>query len=510
MLGMSQYAFLLNVDSSDFEQVKVLSHSSYVGYEKYEELWSGKIYEGDMFHVVGEIQNIGTTNVEELDIIPVFYDAGGSIMEAGPVRTSIDPLDILIPNRKSPFEVILLDVNASQEVSSYDLSIEFSPTTKKPYNPEVVNHSSTILTYLTVFGEVLNMNDTYIQSLRVLVTFYDEAGKVIDADCVWLDIETLLPNQRFPFELSNYDRPEITDEIKGYELCAQAKIGIEIPYTEFQILSSDFTTQPYYEVSGEVKNIGSRAATFVRAAATCYDSNGNVVCYERGLIYIDATPSDLSAGETGTFKITLYRGNLASITSYSVQVYCLSTAGASSSISFIFPSFYPFKATINLGNSITVSGCISPPRTDADVILTYVEPDGTAIRRTVATNATGNYTDVFTPDKVGDWMVTAAWAGDEEYQGAYSIIWQGFTVQEAPTTTPPVTPPPVTTPPTTTVPPTTTPPPTSPPLTTAPPTTVAPTPPPEAAPVDWALYGFVAAVIVIIVLIAVILGMRRR
>lgn len=317
--------FHLTVGSSDSEQVNVVSHCSYLHYEEYKELWSGKIYKGEMFHVVGEIQNIGSTNVEDVKIRPTFYDDSGSVIEAEPIHTSIKPLDILVPNQRSPFELILLDEEASGNVAGYDLSVEFDPTIEKPYSLEIVNHSSTILTYYTVFGEILNLNAISIASVKLLTTFYDETGTVICADYDWIDIKNLLSGQSFPFKLSNYPRGEINDKIKSYEICAQGRIGVEIPYTEFQVLSSNSKIErDHYVVSGEIKNTDSQNATSVKVFVTFYDSDGRVVAYD----FAHPKPIDVAAGQTATFEVRQIHTKLTPrITSYSVQVHCRGTSG---------------------------------------------------------------------------------------------------------------------------------------------------------------------------------------
>lgn len=57
---------------------------------------------------------------------------------------------------------------------------------------------------------------------------------------------------------------------------------------------------------------------------------------------------------------------------------------------------------ITEGDSVTVSGSISPPLSGETVILTYRKPDGTTYSRTVSTSSDGSYVDVSVPDATGD------------------------------------------------------------------------------------------------------------
>jgi hypothetical protein len=78
------------------------------------------------------------------------------------------------------------------------------------------------------------------------------------------------------------------------------------------------------------------------------------------------------------------------------------------------------SSEITSGDSITVSGSISPSVSGKTVTLTYTKPDGTTLTRTVATGSDGSYSDSYKPDATGSWSVKVAWDGDSEHTGASS------------------------------------------------------------------------------------------
>ena len=78
------------------------------------------------------------------------------------------------------------------------------------------------------------------------------------------------------------------------------------------------------------------------------------------------------------------------------------------------------SSEIAFGESITVSGNVSPPRTGAEVTLTYTISNGSSLTRATTMDESGLYNDTFTPDIVGAWEVKASWMGDEQYAGAES------------------------------------------------------------------------------------------
>jgi hypothetical protein len=75
---------------------------------------------------------------------------------------------------------------------------------------------------------------------------------------------------------------------------------------------------------------------------------------------------------------------------------------------------------VPLGETVTVSGVITPTCGGVQVTLNYTKPDFTIITSTVMTDVNGTYMEDFIPDSVGVWWVKASWDGDENHLGAES------------------------------------------------------------------------------------------
>ena len=75
-------------------------------------------------------------------------------------------------------------------------------------------------------------------------------------------------------------------------------------------------------------------------------------------------------------------------------------------------------ASIDKGQSVTVSGSISPPISGAAVTLSY--KNGEHVDRPVVASSDGSFQDTYTPKSGGSYTVTASWEGDENYEGATS------------------------------------------------------------------------------------------
>ena len=85
---------------------------------------------------------------------------------------------------------------------------------------------------------------------------------------------------------------------------------------------------------------------------------------------------------------------------------------------------------INIGSSITISGAINPSLSMKTVTLTYKKPDGSTFNRTTITNSYGSYSDIYIPDTLGSWSVTASWDGDSTHDGS-SRSSKSFTVKKS-------------------------------------------------------------------------------
>ena len=69
----------LAAESSEGVMLDVVSHSSYLNHEKWKELFSGKTYEGNFFHVIGEVMNVGIESVT-YSVEVSFFDAKGNMI----------------------------------------------------------------------------------------------------------------------------------------------------------------------------------------------------------------------------------------------------------------------------------------------------------------------------------------------------------------------------------------------------------------------------------------------
>lgn len=183
---------------------------------------------------------------------------------------------------------------------------------------EIVSHSSftTTLDILYVVGEVENTGDVATKYTKVSATFYDGSSQLIGTSTGYATLDLLLPGRTSPFVIM-LTQEEGAMDVASYELSVSFTESDETKEQALEILSSSQSTDvfDYLHVTGEIKNTGTTTADDVIVIATFYDSTGTVV----GRDWEWTSPSDLPAGETGTFDVELiYDSQIAKVASYSL------------------------------------------------------------------------------------------------------------------------------------------------------------------------------------------------
>jgi hypothetical protein len=87
------------------------------------------------------------------------------------------------------------------------------------------------------------------------------------------------------------------------------------------------------------------------------------------------------------------------------------------------------KQRITLGDTIVISGAVSPGIPDETITLFLTMPNGQSYSVPVKTSADGAFSYSFKPEEKGGWNAEARWTGNEAYSEAVSQIIN-FTVEE--------------------------------------------------------------------------------
>jgi len=201
-------------------QAEILpNHTGYWG-------WDNKTY-----HVVGEILNSGDVSLRLVKVTAAFYDAVGSVTGNA---SSYTMLNVVLPSRKTPFEVALTNLTIGQ-VDNYTLNLQFEEYFgEKSSKLQIVNVHRWIdvSNFTHIEGEVENLGDKNATFTKVVATFYDADGNVISAAFDYCVNGTIAPLSKSFFEIIP---PRKISSSSTYVLIAESKEYSMVP--EFSLPS---------------------------------------------------------------------------------------------------------------------------------------------------------------------------------------------------------------------------------------------------------------------------------
>jgi len=203
--------FFSIAEAETSSDVIILNYDSFIDWDGY-------------YNVLGEVQNIGQNPIESIEITTTFYDENGSVVGTDTKRTC---LDVLLPERKTPFLTILKDKDISEKITTYGVQIiSYQYCDWKPIGLKIIsNYTSTDEHgWLHIVGEVQNIGYSATSSIRMVATFYNENNTVVEVDWIDLPEETpftdwLEPAEKTTFELLAFQRPWL---ITKYVLAAES------------------------------------------------------------------------------------------------------------------------------------------------------------------------------------------------------------------------------------------------------------------------------------------------
>jgi len=172
------------------------------------------------YRVSGEVENVGDNAVKDVWITATFYDSGGNIIGTAYNHAH---LKVLLPGRKSPFEVLLTTAAASR-VHNYSLSVVATQTDPIPEGLEILSSNCyiDITGSLIVNGSIKNIASDTAHTVKVVASFYNATGYVVATSYSYLSSQDLGPNETATFEIileSNTGRVPL---VSSYFLTAES------------------------------------------------------------------------------------------------------------------------------------------------------------------------------------------------------------------------------------------------------------------------------------------------
>jgi hypothetical protein len=163
-----------------------------------------------------------------------------------------------------------------------------------------------------IVGEVVNDGNEPIKSVEVKANFIDSDGKVIDSGSAKAAVDVIPSGQRAPFMIIG--TADYASTVKSFELQVVNFANAPAKPAKLEIINTDQDSDGITEVSitGEVKNIGDKTATFARVYATFYDERNKVVGLAASTVTETVAPE-----ATTSFEIK-YHERVSLITSYTL------------------------------------------------------------------------------------------------------------------------------------------------------------------------------------------------
>ena len=208
-------AFSLALSPSVFVQAKysgvtVLSHSAYGASSGH-------------FVVVGELQNTGNHLLDSVSLDVVVSAPNGSQLVSG---TTTAYVNNFVVQQKAPFYLDFgkIDFDTVSETSTFDFNVSNHPPTNYIQYPDlslIVSSNGIVNNVYVVSGSITNNGNQTANDIKVVGTYYNNAGIVVAVGFVALD-DPLIPNSSADFTVSEFDASSrLASKISNYSLLVQ-------------------------------------------------------------------------------------------------------------------------------------------------------------------------------------------------------------------------------------------------------------------------------------------------
>ncbi len=211
-------------------------------------------------------------------------------------------------------------MNTSTPTATTTPSVTATKTpTKTPTLPVAILSNHTYYTdsinYLHIVGEVQNNRAQHLRFVKIVVNFFDAAGRLLTTEYTYINLNVLPAGDRTCFHLIAFSQPigwtSYQFETPTYWTDGQPVANLVI-YNDSGAYNSTFG---WYETIGQIRNDNPVRIQYVKAINTLYNGTAAVVgCYYS---YVNST--HLDPGQTSAFKITNSGRDYSDVRSYRLQ-----------------------------------------------------------------------------------------------------------------------------------------------------------------------------------------------
>jgi hypothetical protein len=156
-----------------------------------------------------------------------------------------------------------------------------------------------------VLGEIRNESDTAMGNVRIMISFYDREGNLLEEFQRVPALRVINPGESSPFEILYIDQQTV-DVVANFTMSATGR-ETEQKEKQLKIISSNsrLDVLGIYYINAAARNEGQETATNAIMIATLYDKDGRVVAVSKALAEAGQGSSNMTAGSEAPFGIAV-------------------------------------------------------------------------------------------------------------------------------------------------------------------------------------------------------------
>lgn len=174
------------------------------------------IDQSGFIHLFGEIRNISNEPQDGVAIYAIFYDKNGQTIGNASGIAAVRSLNI---GQVSPFEIMFLDKDKSNQISDYALNFTSKVGNQKPDSMVITSSKSRpdIFGYYYVSGRISNVGNETATNVLAISSFYDNNGKIIGLSSAIAEPSNMTSHSEASFTVVMDDKLQ-SSKIKNYSL----------------------------------------------------------------------------------------------------------------------------------------------------------------------------------------------------------------------------------------------------------------------------------------------------
>jgi hypothetical protein len=175
---------------------------------------------GDLV-LLGEVQNLGSRPVKQLDAVATLYDAEGAVLASDssyvvtPWAFNLWRTGVLLPGEIAPFHII---IDSPGQWEDWEIELKYEEAADSDfddhyYDLEILNDQGRAVNELfynyRVSGQIENIGSLETGNVRIVVTLYDAEGRIVGVEEEMTSDDELLPGETVSFSVDMYARGQV-------------------------------------------------------------------------------------------------------------------------------------------------------------------------------------------------------------------------------------------------------------------------------------------------------------